>query len=87
MAAPGTSVIGPLPGNRYGEWSGTSMAAPLVSGQVALLAAVDRLASRTKLDDIAKKRKEFVMKSAREISGVKAGRIDLAAGLKLALED
>ncbi len=87
VAAPGTSVIGPLPGNRYGEWSGTSMAAPLVSGQVALLAAVDRLASRTKLDDIAKKRKEFVMKSAREISGVKAGRIDLAAGLKLALED
>jgi subtilisin family serine protease len=36
VAAPGTDVGGPLPCG-YGIWSGTSMAAPLVSGGAALL--------------------------------------------------
>ena len=37
VAAPGTDVIGPLLGGGYASWSGTSMAAPMVSGQVALV--------------------------------------------------
>lgn len=39
IGAPGDDIQSTLPGNRYGSWSGTSMAAPHVSGAVALIAA------------------------------------------------
>lgn len=40
LAAPGTRILSTLPGNRYGRMNGTSMAAPCVSGLVAVLKAM-----------------------------------------------
>jgi subtilisin family serine protease len=39
VAAPGDKVVSTLPGGKYGEMSGTSMAAPVVSGLLALVKA------------------------------------------------
>ena len=41
LAAPAVSIISPVPGGRYASWSGTSMAAPIVAGEVALLRGTD----------------------------------------------
>ena len=37
MRAPGEGIYSTLPGNQYASWSGTSMAAPVVSGIAALM--------------------------------------------------
>ncbi len=39
VAAPGDRILSSVPGAAYGVWSGTSMAAPLVAGQAALVRA------------------------------------------------
>ncbi|MFP5519963.1 MAG: S8 family serine peptidase [Bdellovibrionia bacterium] len=41
VSAPGENIISTLPGNKYGNLSGTSMATPLVSGLAALLKSQD----------------------------------------------
>ncbi len=42
LAAPAVSIISPVPGDAYASWSGTSMAAPIVAGEVALLRSIDQ---------------------------------------------
>jgi len=48
VAAPGVHVRSTLPGGAYGAWDGTSMAAPHVSGIVALLRSVSPTLSITR---------------------------------------
>ncbi len=45
LVAPGTGIYASFPGNLYARWDGTSFAAPFVSGQAALLFALNPEAS------------------------------------------
>ena len=45
LVAPGTGIYSSFPGNQYARWDGTSFAAPFVSGQAALLFALNPMAT------------------------------------------
>jgi thermitase len=51
MVSPGENLVGPYPENSVASWSGTSMAAPLVSGALSL-ALGEKLRSGVKVTDL-----------------------------------
>ena len=53
MIAPGVQIYSTIPGNRYARWSGTSMAAPMVSATAAIL--------RREFSDINKYSSRYIM--------------------------
>ncbi len=56
LVGPGEVVYGPIPGNRLGAWTGTSMAAPMVSGALALALAENVPIPRAALTDLLESR-------------------------------
>ena len=74
LAAPGSEVTSTIPGGGYGTWSGTSMAAPLVSGAAALLRARERDLTA---DRVVKRLKD----TGRKICGTSMKQLDVMAML------
>lgn len=80
VAALGTRLISLAPGGGFDAWSGTSMAAPVVSGQVALVVSAAPW-------QVASQAEDRVVATAQPLGGVKVrfGRIDIAGSVRRAL--
>jgi RHS repeat-associated protein len=70
VAAPGSDILSTTPGDSYGMMSGTSMAAPFVTGTAALIKSYDAGLS---VDEIAQRIKNNVVKSSKLVGKVNAG--------------
>jgi len=55
ISAPGVDVVSTVPGRRFAAFAGTSMAAPIVTGAVALMKSIDPTLSNKDIIDILKK--------------------------------
>ncbi len=80
FGAVGTKLISLMPGGGYDAWSGTSMAAPVVAGQVALIVAANPRLDVAHIE-------EAIRATSRKIDGVKLhyGGIDILASVQRAL--
>jgi subtilisin family serine protease len=72
VAAPGDHVTSSIPGGGYATWSGTSMAAPLVAGAVALYRALD---FKTRPQDVVTR----IEKATSLLCGTKLRQVDAVA--------
>jgi subtilisin family serine protease len=79
VAAPGVGVVGPLPGGGFAVWAGTSVAAPFVAGEAALVRSA---APQLNVDKL----KAAICASARHLSGkrVHFGAVDPLGSLEYA---
>jgi subtilisin family serine protease len=76
VAAPGQSILSSVPGGGYGTWSGTSMAAPLVAGEAALVRATYPFLKPAKVV-------QRIINKSVDIGGSVRYRIDAASALGL----
>ena len=75
IAAPGEGITSAVPGGGYGTWSGTSMAAPLTAGTVALVRAANPELSAK---DVARR----IIRASANLCGTKLREVDAAAALQ-----
>lgn len=80
VMAPGFRITSTVPYNRYANWSGTSMAAPLVAGEVALLRAIN---SSAEPDDVVDHVEQYALPSGLG----QPPRIDIMRALSFAIND
>jgi subtilisin family serine protease len=82
LAAPGESIYSSFPMNGYAWWSGTSMAAPFVAGQAALLLSYDPSLEVIEVADLlggTARSLNWANQMRRSLLG--AGKIDISASL------
>lgn len=79
LAAPGVQIVSAMPGGEFAEWAGTSVAAPIVAGQLALMRELE---PTQKIKDIEK----ALWKAARKMDdesgqGAEEGMTDILASV------
>jgi subtilisin family serine protease len=80
LAAPGVDILSTLPGDQYGYGSGTSMAAPFVTGTIALMLSLDPAMSAAEV-------KLFLLDAVDPVSGLSkkigtGGRVNTDAAVR-----
>ena len=80
ISAPGTKIVSAYPGGEYRTWSGTSMAAPWVSGAAALLLD-DGLSARQAANRLAATAVDLDGRNPAFAGKLGAGRLDVAAAV------
>jgi subtilisin family serine protease len=88
LAAPGESIYSPFPVDGYAWWSGTSMAAPFVAGQAALLLSYDPSLEMIEVANLIDGTAQSI-NSANQIRRrlLGAGKIDITASLSALARD
>jgi subtilisin family serine protease len=87
LAAPGESIYSAFPVDGYAWWSGTSMAAPFVAGQAALLLGYDASLNVFDVADLIGGTAQSLDSANRRGAGLLgAGKIDVAASLSALVE-
>jgi subtilisin family serine protease len=82
LAAPGERVYSAFPGGGYAWWSGTSMAAPFVSGQIALLRSVNPSLTQSQIGQIIGATVQPIDAQNQHYNGqLGLGRIDIGGSL------
>lgn len=83
VAAPGTGIRSTFPVDAYATWSGTSMATPFISGQAALIRAVDgSLGSSAVEKKIRLSARPLDLKNLKYAGMLGAGQANVCASLR-----